>query len=195
MLPSSTACAAGTWAARSGKPSGKVGKQVKLPAGYHINCAGEYESQQRAARRLAIIIPLTLMLIFLILYSMFGVDEVVGADPDERRHGARGRAAGPLVHRSQPERVVRRRIPRPCSASRCRYGVNMVEYINQLRVRGHTIFDAAVEGAVLRLRPIMMTMLVAMLGLLPAATSHGIGSDSQRPFAIVIVGGLTGRPG
>src|ERR1035437_6985022 len=69
-------------------------------------------------------------------------------------------------------------------------GVIMLEYINQLRVRGHTIFDSAVEGAVLRLRPIMMTMLVAMLGLLPAATSHGIGSDSQRPFAIVIVGGL-----
>jgi cobalt-zinc-cadmium resistance protein CzcA len=66
----------------------------------------------------------------------------------------------------------------------------MVEYINQLRVRGHTVIDAATEGAVLRLRPIMMTMLVAMLGLLPAATSHGIGSDSQRPFAIVIVGGL-----
>jgi len=66
----------------------------------------------------------------------------------------------------------------------------MVEYINQLRVRGHTIIDAAKEAAVLRLRPIMMTMLVAMLGLLPAATSHGIGSDSQRPFAIVIVGGL-----
>lgn len=71
-------------------------------------------------------------------------------------------------------------------------GVIMVEYINQLRVRGHTIIDSAEEGAVLRLRPIMMTMLVATLGLLPAATSHGIGSDSQRPFAIVIVGGLLG---
>jgi cobalt-zinc-cadmium resistance protein CzcA len=69
-------------------------------------------------------------------------------------------------------------------------GVIMLEYINQLRVRGHTVFDSAVEGAVLRLRPIMMTMLVATLGLLPAAMSHGIGSDSQRPFAIVIVGGL-----
>jgi cobalt-zinc-cadmium resistance protein CzcA len=70
-------------------------------------------------------------------------------------------------------------------------GVIMLEYINQLRVRGHTIADSAVEGAVLRLRPIMMTMLVATLGLLPAAMSHGIGSDSsQRPFAIVIVGGL-----
>ena len=66
----------------------------------------------------------------------------------------------------------------------------MLEYINQLRTRGYAIPDAAVEGAVLRLRPIMMTMLVATLGLLPAALSHAIGSDSQRPFAIVIVGGL-----
>jgi cobalt-zinc-cadmium resistance protein CzcA len=69
-------------------------------------------------------------------------------------------------------------------------GVIMLEYINQLRARGHTIVDAAVEGAVLRLRPIMMTTLVATLGLMPAALSRGIGSDSQRPFAIVIVGGL-----
>src|ERR1700692_3068279 len=66
----------------------------------------------------------------------------------------------------------------------------MLEYINQLRARGHSIVDAAVEGPILRLRPIMMTTLVATLGLLPAAMSHGIGSDSQRPFAIVIVGGL-----
>jgi cobalt-zinc-cadmium resistance protein CzcA len=71
-------------------------------------------------------------------------------------------------------------------------GVIMLEYINQLRVLGHTIEEAAISGAVLRLRPIMMTMLVATLGLLRAATSHGIGSDSQRPFAIVIVGGLVG---
>jgi cobalt-zinc-cadmium resistance protein CzcA len=69
-------------------------------------------------------------------------------------------------------------------------GVIMLEYINQLRARGHSIDDSAVEGAILRLRPIMMTTLVATLGLLPAATSRGIGSDSQRPFAIVIVGGL-----
>jgi len=69
-------------------------------------------------------------------------------------------------------------------------GVTMLEYINQLRAGGHTVESAAIEGAVLRLRPIMMTMLVATLGLLPAALSHGIGSDSQRPFAIVLVGGL-----
>jgi cobalt-zinc-cadmium resistance protein CzcA len=71
-------------------------------------------------------------------------------------------------------------------------GVIMLEYINQLRARGHSVENAAVDGAVLRLRPIMMTMLVATLGLLPAALSRGIGSDSQRPFAIVIVGGLIG---
>ncbi len=69
-------------------------------------------------------------------------------------------------------------------------GVIMVEYVNQLRTRGMDVRDAAKEGASLRLRPIMMTMLVATLGLLPAAMSHDIGSDSQRPFAIVIVGGL-----
>ena len=69
-------------------------------------------------------------------------------------------------------------------------GVIMLEYINQLRARGHSVEEAAMEGAVLRLRPIMMTTLVATLGLLPAALSHAIGSDSQRPFAIVIVGGL-----
>src|SRR5258708_7181462 len=69
-------------------------------------------------------------------------------------------------------------------------GVIMVEYMNQLRARGRSVLDAARDGAVLRFRPILMTMLVASLGLVPAATSHGIGSDSQRPFAIVIVGGL-----
>jgi cobalt-zinc-cadmium resistance protein CzcA len=69
-------------------------------------------------------------------------------------------------------------------------GVIMIEYINQLRARGLGLQDAALQGATRRLRPIMMTMLVASLGLIPAAMSHGIGSDSQRPFAIVIVGGL-----
>ena len=66
----------------------------------------------------------------------------------------------------------------------------MLEYINQRRARGHSIVESAIEGAVLRLRPIMMTSLVATFGLVPAALSHEIGSDSQRPFAIVIVGGL-----
>jgi cobalt-zinc-cadmium resistance protein CzcA len=69
-------------------------------------------------------------------------------------------------------------------------GVIMVEYINQRRARGESVLEAALTGATLRLRPILMTMLVATFGLLPAAMSHDIGSDSQRPFGIVIVGGL-----
>jgi cobalt-zinc-cadmium resistance protein CzcA len=71
-------------------------------------------------------------------------------------------------------------------------GVNMLEYIKQLRVQGHSIEDAAIAGVVLRLRPILMIMLAATLGLLPADMSDGIGSDSQRPFSIVIVGELIG---
>jgi heavy metal efflux system protein len=71
-------------------------------------------------------------------------------------------------------------------------GLIMMEYLNQVRARGASILEAAVQGAVRCFRPVMMAMLVAMLGLLPAALSHGIGSDSQRPFAVVIVGGLIG---
>jgi cobalt-zinc-cadmium resistance protein CzcA len=146
----------------------KVNSQVKLPAGYTIDWAGEYESQQRSQRRLMIVLPATLLAIFIILYIMFSsvkwalliITNV---------------AMAPLL---------------ALFGVSVQTGVIMVEYINQLRARGYTTEKSAVEGAVLRLRPIMMTMLVATLGLLPAALSHGIGSDSQRPFAIVIVGGL-----
>jgi heavy metal efflux system protein len=160
-----------------------------LPVGYHIDWAGEYESQQRAAKRLAIIIPLTLLLIFLILYSMF----------KSMKWGAlilvnvfMAPVGGLLaLYFSGTNLSVSSGVGfLALFGVSVQVGVIMVEYINQLRVRGHTIIDAAKEAAVLRLRPIMMTMLVAMLGLLPAATSHGIGSDSQRPFALVIVGGL-----
>jgi cobalt-zinc-cadmium resistance protein CzcA len=160
-----------------------------LPFGYHIDWAGEYESQQRAQKRLAIIIPLTLLLIFLILYSMF----------KSMKWGAlilvnvfMAPVGGLLaLYFSGTNLSVSSGVGfLALFGVSVQVGVIMVEYINQLRVRGHTIIDAAKEAAVLRLRPIMMTMLVAMLGLLPAATSHGIGSDSQRPFAIVIVGGL-----
>jgi heavy metal efflux system protein len=167
----------------------KVGDKVKLPPGYHINWAGEYESQQRAARRLAIIIPLTLMLIFLILYSMFKSMKWSLLILMNVAMAPVGGMLALLVTGTNLSVSSGVGFLALFGVS-VQVGVIMVEYINQLRVRGHTIFDSAVEGAVLRLRPIMMTMLVAMLGLLPAATSHGIGSDSQRPFAIVIVGGL-----
>jgi cobalt-zinc-cadmium resistance protein CzcA len=167
----------------------KVDQQVKLPVGYHIDWAGEYASQQRAQRRLAFIIPLTLLMIFMILYSMFGSMKwallIFG-------NVAVAPIGGVLaLYLTGTNFSVSSGVGfLALFGVSVQTGVIMVEYINQLRARGHSIFDAAREGAILRLRPIMMTMLVATLGLLPAATSHGIGSDSQRPFAIVIVGGL-----
>jgi cobalt-zinc-cadmium resistance protein CzcA len=167
----------------------KVDAQVKLPAGYHIDWAGEYESQQRAQARLAIVIPITLLLIFLILYSMFKSMKWASLI---LVNVAMAPVGGLLaLYLTGTNLSVSSGVGfLALFGVSVQVGVIMVEYINQLRVRGHTVADAAREGAVLRLRPIMMTMLVATLGLLPAATSHGIGSDSQRPFAIVIVGGL-----
>jgi cobalt-zinc-cadmium resistance protein CzcA len=167
----------------------KVNKQVPLDKGYHFVWAGEYESKQRADKRLAIIVPLTVLLIFIILYLMFKSFKWATLI---MLNVAMARVGGLLALL-----VTHTNISVSSSVGflalfgvSVQTGVIMLEYINQLRVRGHTIEESAVEGAVLRLRPIMMTMLVATLGLLPAAMSHGIGSDSQRPFAIVIVGGL-----
>jgi len=166
-----------------------VGEKVKLPTGYHIDWAGEYESQKRAQRRLSIIIPLTLLLIFFIIYSMFRSMKWAGLI---LVNVAMAPIGGLLaLYLSGTNLSVSSGVGfLALFGVSVQVGVIMVEYINQLRVRGRTVIDAAKEGAILRLRPIMMTMLVATLGLLPAATSHGIGSDSQRPFAIVIVGGL-----
>jgi heavy metal efflux system protein len=163
--------------------------KVQLPPGYHIDWAGEYASQQRAQRRLEIIIPLTMLLIFLILYSMFRSmkwSALILVNVFMAPVG--GLVALYLTHTNLSVSSGVGFLA--LFGVSVQVGVIMIEYINQLRVRGHAVIDAATEGAILRLRPIMMTMLVAMLGLLPAATSHGIGSDSQRPFAIVIVGGL-----
>jgi heavy metal efflux system protein len=167
----------------------EVGEKVKLPRGYRIGWEGEYESEVRADARLAIVVPLTVLLIFIILYSMFRSFKwatLILVNVMLARIG--GLLALLITHTnfSVSSGVGFLAL----FGVSVQTGVIMLEYINQLRVRGHTIFDSAVEGAVLRLRPIMMTMLVATLGLLPAAMSHGIGSDSQRPFAIVIVGGL-----
>jgi cobalt-zinc-cadmium resistance protein CzcA len=167
----------------------EVGEKVKLPRGYRIGWEGEYESEVRAEQRLAIIVPLTVLLILIILYTMFRSFKwalLILVNVMLARIG--GLVALVVTHTnfSVSSGVGMLAL----FGVSVQTGVIMLEYINQLRARGHTIEDSAVEGAVLRLRPIMMTMLVATLGLLPAATSHGIGSDSQRPFAIVIVGGL-----
>jgi cobalt-zinc-cadmium resistance protein CzcA len=175
----------------------KVNHNVKLPAGYHLEWAGEYESQKRADKRMAIVVPVTVLAIFLILYTMFRsykwaaliLISVIMAS-----------VGGPLaLFVTHTNFSVSSAVGfLALFGVSVQTGVIMIEFINQLRAHRkgmeesseEHIVEAAVEGAVLRLRPIMMTMLVATLGLLPAALSHAIGSDSQRPFAIVIVGGL-----
>jgi len=167
----------------------KVNARVQVPRGYYMEWGGEFESAKRASARLMIIVPLTIMLIMMILYTMFRsfkwallIMVTVLVAP------VGGIIALVLSHTNFSVSTGVGFLA--LFGVSVQVGVIMLEYINQRRARGNTIEEAAIEGAVLRLRPIMMTMLVATLGLLPAALSHGIGSDSQRPFAIVIVGGL-----
>jgi len=167
----------------------KVGKQVQLPPGFTISWLGEYESQKRAEGRLLVIVPLTIFLIFMIIYGAFGSAKWACLNLVALAMAPIGGLLALLVtgtHFSVSSGVGFLAL----FGVSVQVGVVMVVYINQLRARGYSIIDAAVEGATRRLRPIMMTMLVATLGLLPAAMSHAIGSDSQRPFAIVVVGGL-----
>ena len=167
----------------------RVQHNVQLPSGYHLEWAGEYASQKRADQRMAIIVPLTIMVIFGILYTMFRSFKWAMLILISVCMASIG---GPLaLFLTGTNFSVSSAVGfLALFGVSVQVGVIMIEFINQLRARGNTIEEAAVEGAVLRLRPIMMTMLVATLGLLPAAVSHAIGSDSQRPFAIVIVGGL-----
>jgi len=167
----------------------KVDAQVQLPRGYRLDWEGEYESQKRAQARLLLIVPITVLGIFMILYSMFRSPKWAALILATVAMASIGGLLALLLtgtHFSVSSGVGFLAL----FGVSVQTGVIMLEYINQLRSRGYSIVDSAVEGAVLRLRPIMMTMLVATLGLLPAAMSHAIGSDSQRPFAIVIVGGL-----
>ena len=167
----------------------KVDSQVKLPRGYHIAWEGEYQSEVRADARMAVIVPITVLLIFIILYSMYKSFKWALLILATVAMASIGGLLVLLITGTNFSVSSEVGFLALFGVS-VQTGVIMLEYINQLRARGNSIEDAAVEGAVLRLRPIMMTMLVATLGLLPAAMSHGIGSDSQRPFAIVIVGGL-----
>jgi heavy metal efflux system protein len=166
-----------------------IGEKVKLPPGYSVGWSGEYESEKRAEARLLLIVPLTILVIYMILYSMFKSVKwalLILTNVAMARIGGLVALLVTGTHFSVSSGVGFLAL----FGVSVQTGVIMLEYINQLRGRGYSIVDAAIEGAVLRLRPIMMTMLVATLGLLPAALSHAIGSDSQRPFAIVIVGGL-----
>jgi cobalt-zinc-cadmium resistance protein CzcA len=169
----------------------KVSKQVSLPPGYHLDWAGEYQSQKRSSHRLMLVCPITILLIFMILYGMFGSFKWATLVLANVAIAPIGGLVALLItgNRFSVSSGVGFLALFGVSVQT---GIIMLECINQIRATGLQIKEAALEGAVLRLRPIMMTMIVATLGLLPAALSHGIGSDSQRPFAIVIVGGLIG---
>lgn len=174
-----------------------VHDKVELPVGYHTEWDGEYKSKQRADARLAIVTPITILVIFLILYAMFRSFKwalLIMINVLLARVG--GLLALYFTHTNFSVSAAIGMLA--LFGVSVQTGVIMLEYINQIRARRRGmeetsaahIREAAIEGAVLRLRPIMITMLVATLGLIPAALSHAIGSDSQRPFAIVIVGGL-----
>ena len=161
----------------------KVNRDVKLPTGYHLEWAGEYASAKSANARLALIVPITVAVIFFLLYSMFNSFKWAGLAMVSLVLSPIGALFALYLtgtHFSVSSGIGTLAL----FGVAVETGVIMIEYINQLRVKGYSVHEAAVEGAVLRLRPIMMTMLVATLGLLPAAISNGIGSDSQKPLQL-----------
>ncbi|MBZ0093383.1 MAG: CusA/CzcA family heavy metal efflux RND transporter [Sulfuricellaceae bacterium] len=167
----------------------KVAEQVHLPPGYQITWGGQFENQQRAVKRLEVIVPITAFLIFSILFWAFRSVRkallVLSIVPFTLIGGIVGLAVAGL-HFSVSAAVGFIAV----AGISVQNGVIMVEQIVEIAKINQSIFSSAVEGAVSRLRPILMTALMAGLGLLPAALSHGIGSETQRPFAVVIVGGI-----
>jgi len=167
----------------------KVREKVVLPPGYTITWGGQFENQQRAVKRLAIIVPITLLLIFSLLFWAFGSVRkailVLLIVPGSMIGGIAALALAGL-HFSVSAAVGFIAV----AGISVQNGVIMVEQIVELLHKEKNVLTAAIEGAVSRLRPILMTALMAGLGLLPAALSHGIGSETQRPFAAVIVGGV-----
>ena len=170
-----------------------VRKAVSLPEGYRLEWGGEYSEFLAAKSQLSVILPITVVLIFLILFAIYGNFKYPITI-----------ALGVVMTEPVGALVALKLTHTPFSVSSVlgllalmgvsvETAVILVSYINKLRLEGKTIRDATLEASLLRLRPIMMTALVACFGLLPAAMSTGIGSDSQKPFAIVIVAGLASR--
>lgn len=167
----------------------RVAEQVRLPPGYSMAWSGEFENQERAMARLAIIVPLSVLLIFLLLFDAF-----------------KSFKSALLILFNIPFALIGgifalllTRIPLSVSAAigfialfgqAVLNGVVMVAYFNQLREAGATAFNAVIKGSLTRMRTVLMTGLLAMLGLLPMALSHQIGSETQKPLAVVVIGGL-----
>jgi cobalt-zinc-cadmium resistance protein CzcA len=167
----------------------KVKTQVHLPAGYSMVWGGQFENQQRAMKRLAVIVPLSILGIFVLLFwafkSMRLATLVLGLIPFTWVGGLAGLALAGL-HLSVSSAVGFIAV----AGISVQNGVIMVEEFLEGIRHGKEVMQSVLDGATARLRPILMTALMAGLGLLPAALSHGIGSETQRPFAVVIVGGV-----
>jgi len=167
----------------------KVKAEVKLPPGYTMTWGGQFENQQRAMKRLMVIVPLSVLLIFVLLFWAFKSVKnallVLLMIPFTLVGGLAGLAVSGL-HLSVSAAVGFIAL----AGISVQNGVIMVEQIKNLMREGRSVTESVIDGAVARLRPILMTALMAGLGLMPAALSHGIGSETQRPFAVVIVGGL-----
>jgi cobalt-zinc-cadmium resistance protein CzcA len=170
-----------------------VKKAVTLPEGYHLDWGGEYSELLEAKSQFLVIGPLALLLIFMILFALYGNFKFPITI-----------ALGVILTEPVGALIALKLTHTPISVSSIlgllallgvsvETAVILVSYINKLRLEGKTIRDATLEASLLRLRPIMMTALVACLGLLPAAMSTGVGSDTQKPFAIVVVAGLVSR--
>jgi cobalt-zinc-cadmium resistance protein CzcA len=168
----------------------KVGKMVELPEGYYLTWGGEFENQRRAMARLMFIVPISIAIIFLLLYMTFRAAlpaVVVLLDVPFATVG--GVFALYLTHTVLSVSAAVGFIT--LFGVAVMDGVLLVTYIRQAHAdHGHDAKDAILSAVSQRLRPVLMTALLASLGLLPAAMSHAIGSDTQRPFAIVIIGGL-----
>jgi cobalt-zinc-cadmium resistance protein CzcA len=171
----------------------QVAAVVQLPQGYRAAWGGEYQEYTASRRQLRVIVPLTLFLIFLLLFALYSNFKFPVIT-----------VAGVVLSAPVGGLVALALTGTPFSVSSgigflALFGVSVqtavvyISYANELRAGGMEIAAATREAALLRLRPIMMTALVAALGLLPAALSSGVGSDSQKPFALVIVGGMFSR--
>jgi heavy metal efflux system protein len=167
----------------------KVKEQIKLPEGYYMTWGGQFENQQRALKRLQIIVPLSVLMIFILLFWAFKSVKkallMILMIPFTFIGGLAGLALANL-HLSISAAVGFIAV----AGISVQNGVIMVEQIVEYLNEGMSLEESVIQGAVQRFRPILMTALMAGLGLLPAALSHGIGSETQRPFAVVIVGGV-----
>ena len=166
-----------------------IEREVQLPAGYHITYGGQFENEQRAAKRLSLVVPVSIVLIFLMLFSTFHSVRQAGLIilniPFALIGGVVGLFASGL-YLSVPASVGFITLFGVAVLN----GVVMVTYFNQLRAAGRTVLQAVQEGAERRLRPVLLTALIASLGLVPMLLATGPGSELQRPLAVVVIGGL-----